>query len=247
MLISIIVPTLNAAKSLPVMLRQLSERTDVELLVVDGGSTDGTIEIAQSFTPYVFLSQPGQARQLNTGARHATGDILLFLPADTFLLPLALDDFQRRIVGTGAVGGAFDLNIDSGHWLYRWTARLSNRYARFFRSPDDAQGLFVWRQVFNTLGGFPNLPIFSDVAFVRKLRRAGRLAFLRGGLVTSTRRWATHGLVKTTLVNWILRLLYRLWISPRVLRQLDDHWLPPVVSVGSTRQSARAAVRSSND
>ena len=104
MLISIIVPTLNAAKSLPVMLRQLSERTDVELLVVDGGSTDGTIEIAQSFTPYVFLSQPGQARQLNTGARHATGDILLFLPADTFLLPLALDDFQRRIVGTGAVG-----------------------------------------------------------------------------------------------------------------------------------------------
>src|ERR1041385_5447503 len=113
MLISIIVPTLNEETNLPVTLRQLSQRPDVELLVVDGGSMDQTVKIAQRFTPYVFVSHPGRAQQMNAGARHATGDILLFLHADTFLLPGALDELQRRIPGDGAVGGAFDLNIDS--------------------------------------------------------------------------------------------------------------------------------------
>ena len=96
MLISIIVPTLNEEANLPLTLRQLAQRSDVELIVVDGGSTDQTVKIALQYTPYVFVTPAGRAEQMNLGGRHATGDILLFLNADTFLLPGALDELHRR-------------------------------------------------------------------------------------------------------------------------------------------------------
>src|SRR5947207_14943372 len=148
MLISIIIPTLNEAANLPTTLRPLAERSDVELIVVDGGSTDRTAEVAQAFTPYVFVTCPGRARQMNVGARHATGDILVFLHADTFLLPGALDELQRRIIGDGAVGGAFDLHIDSRRSLCQFVARVASRRSRWLHLPYGDQGIFVWRQVF---------------------------------------------------------------------------------------------------
>jgi rSAM/selenodomain-associated transferase 2 len=225
MLISVIIPTLNEEANLPVTLRQLAERSDVELIVVDGGSSDRTVEIAQVFTPYVFVTRPGRATQMNVGARHATGDILLFLHADTFLLPGALDELQRRIIGDGAVAGAFDLHIDSPKRLCKFIAKVSSRRSRLFRLPYGDQGLFVWRQVFEALEGFPDVPIMEDVAFVRKLRRAGRLTFIRTGLLTSGRRWNANGVVKTTLVNWWVTFLFFLRVRPRTLRQIYDRWL----------------------
>src|SRR5262249_530723 len=123
MLISIIIPTLNEEANLPVTLRQLAARSDVELIVVDGGSTDRSVEIAQQFTSFVFVTEACRASQMNLGARHATGDILLFLHADTFMLPGALDELQRRLVGSGAVGGAFDLHIDSPRRLCKFIAK----------------------------------------------------------------------------------------------------------------------------
>ena len=225
MLISIIEPTLNEETNLPVTLRQLAQRTDVELIVVDGGSTDRTVEVAQAFTSYVFITAPSRARQMNDGARHATGDILVFLHADTFLLPGALDELQRRLTGDGAVGGAFDLNIDSPKKRFQFIARAASRQARFLRLPAGNQALFVWRQVFEALGGFPDLAIMEDVAFSARLRRAGRLTFIRTGLVTSARRWVANGVWKTTFVNWLVTGLYLLHVPSRHLRRVYDRWL----------------------
>ena len=225
MLISVIIPTLNEEVSLPITLRQLADHPDVELIVVDGGSTDRTVEVAQQFTSYVFVSRPGRARQMNVGARHATGDILLFLHADAFLLPGALDDIQRRIIGDGAVGGAFDLHVDSGRRLCQVAARLASHRARWLRLPGGDQGIFVWRQVFGALGGFPEIPMMEDVSFARRLRRAGRLTFLPFGLVASGRRWNANGVFRTMLVNWWVTTLFFLGIPPRQLRRIHDGWL----------------------
>jgi rSAM/selenodomain-associated transferase 2 len=225
MLISVIVPTLNEESNLPVTLRQLSQRSDVELIVVDGGSTDRTVAIAEQFTPYVFRTEASRARQMNTGARHATGDILLFLHADTFLLPGALDELQRRIIGDGAVGGAFDLSIDSPRRVLWMMGRLTSRWARVWRRPVGAQAIFCWRQVFEVLGGYPDQPILEDVAFARRLGTAGRLTFLRTGLVTSARRWQVNGICKTALVHGWVGVLYRLGVAPARLRRLADAWL----------------------
>lgn len=204
---------------------RLAAHRDVELIVVDGGSTDRSAAIARQFTPYVFIGPAGRATQLNTGARHATGDILLFLPADSFLLRGALEELKRRIIGDGAIGGAFDLQFDTRHWLYRHLATASNHRARLLRRPRGDQGLFVWRQVFELLGRFPEIPILEDVAFVRRLRRAGRLTFLRSGLLTSARRWEVQGPLKTALVNAWVSFLFTLRIPPRHLRRIHDGWL----------------------
>lgn len=251
MLISVIVPTLNEETNLPVTLRQLAQRPDVELIVVDGGSTDKTMAVACRYTPYVFLTAPGRARQMNEGARHATGDILLFLHADTFLLPGALDELQRRITGDGAVGGAFDLHIDSPRRLIHWIARATSRRARWFGTPYGDQAIFCWRQVFEEVNGYPDIPIMEDIALARRLRRVGRLTFLRTGLVTSARRWIANGTIKTTIVHQLIKTLYVLRVPPRHLHRLYLRWLPQSaagrarVSAGSTRQSPSATGQSS--
>lgn len=225
MLISVIIPTLNEEIHLPVTLRQLAVHPDVELLVVDGGSTDRTVEIAQRFTPYVFVTSANRAEQMNLGARHATGDILLFLHADSFLLPGALEEIQRRIIGDGAVGGAFDLNIDSPRRLCRFVARISSRRSRALKLPYGDQGIFVWRQVFEVLGGFPRILIMEDIAFACRLRRAGRVTFIPSGLISSGRRWDANGVLKTTFVSWWVMMLYFLRVPPHRLRRIYDGWL----------------------
>jgi rSAM/selenodomain-associated transferase 2 len=238
MLITVIIPTLNEEANLSATLRQLTDRSDVELIVVDGGSIDRTVAIAQQFTPFVFVTRAGRALQMNLGARHATGDILLFLHADTFLLPGALDDLQRRIVGDGAVGGAFDPNIDSPRRMCKLVAKVASWRSRLLRLPYGNQGIFVWRQVFDALGGFPDIAIMEDIAFARRLRRAGRLTFLASGLIASGRRWNANGVLKTTFVNWWVTLLLFLRVSPQYLRGFYDRWL---VS-GKTRRGMLAPI-----
>lgn len=227
MLVSVIIPTLNDAALLPQTLRPLAGHPHVELIVVDGGSMDASVTTALQFTPFVFVCAAGRAARMNLGARHATGDILLFLLPGMRLVPGAIEAMQRRLVGAGAVGGAFDWQVDSLRWIERWLVRLVSRRARVAQLPRAEQGLFVWRQVFELLGGFPDLPILEDLAFARRLRRVGRLTFLPHGLISSAHRWQEHGLVKTLLVNAWVQLLYTLGVPPVQLRRISDGWLPP--------------------
>lgn len=235
-LISVIVPTLNNEAHLPVTLRQLADQPDVELIIVDGGSRDLSVEIAQQATPYVFVSPPNRARQLNEGARHATGDILLFLHPGSFLLPGALLEIQRRMIAASAVGGAFDLHFDSPRKIFRLLGRSYSARARFWRLPRDEQGLFVWRQVFQKIRGFPDVPILEGMAFARRLRRAGRLTFIREGLVASAHRWNAHGPLKTALVDAWLNTLAMIGVPPRQLRRAYDGWMGGSVLVDDINQ-----------
>jgi len=225
MLISVIVPTFNDQAHLPVTLRQLADQQDIELIVVDGGSDDLSADIARQITPYVFITQPNRARQLNEGARHATGDILLFLHPGSFLLPGALLEIQRRMIAASAVGGAFDFHFDSPRRIFRTLERSYSRRARFWRLPREEQGVFVWRQVFQRVGGFPDAPILEGMAFGRRLRNAGRLTFIREGLVASAHRWNTHGPIKTMLVDTWLNVLAAIGVPARQLRRVYDSWM----------------------
>jgi rSAM/selenodomain-associated transferase 2 len=240
-LISVIVPTLNHEAQLPVTLRQLADQPDVELIVVDGGSHDLSVEIAQQFTPYVFVSPPHRARQLNEGARHATGDILLFLHPGSFLLPGALLEIQRRMIAASAAGGAFDLHMDSRRRLCRLLARMNNAWVRLFRRPRGEQGIFVWRQVFEQVSGFPDVPIREDVGLIQRIRRVGRLTFIREGLIASARRWHEHGPLKTAAVDAWIGFLAMLGVSARELRRIHDGWMRGSVLVDHVNEGAQPA------
>ena len=225
MVVSIIVPTFNEESHLFKLLSEICGWLDLELNVVDGGSLDNTLEVAKKYTRLVFSSPLGRACQMNLGARHASGDILFFLHADTKLDNGAIHEIQHRMVSGDIVGGAFDLHIDHAGIAENFIARISSLRSRLLRLPYGDQGVFVKRSVFESIGGYPEIPIMEDVAFARKLRRQGKLVFLKTGLVTSGRRWAENGVVKTTLVNWMITFLFFIRVNPQLLRSYYDQLL----------------------
>jgi rSAM/selenodomain-associated transferase 2 len=217
--ISVIVPTLNEQDHLPATLRGVTLAPGDELIVVDGGSTDQTVAIARQFTARILHSQRGRAMQMNWGARHAQGDILLFLHADT-LLPAAGLEAVRRALQAGAVGGAFRLAIMPPTPALRLVAWGTNLRARFGQLPYGDQALFMPRQVFESLGGYDEIPFMEDVRLVQALRKRGRLTLLPQAVHTSGRRWQRDGVLYTTVRNTVLITLYFWGVPPEKLQ----HW-----------------------
>jgi rSAM/selenodomain-associated transferase 2 len=216
--ISVIVPTLNEQDHLPATLRGVTLAPGDELIVVDGGSTDQTVAIAQQFTSQVLRSRRGRAVQMNWGARHAQGDILLFLHADT-RLPAGGLEAVRRALRDGAVGGAFRLAIMPPTPALRLVAWGTNLRAHFGQLPYGDQALFMPRQVFEAVGGYDDIPFMEDVRMVQALRKCGRLMILPQVVHTSGRRWQRDGVFYTTVRNTVLITLYFWGVPPEKLQR----------------------------
>jgi rSAM/selenodomain-associated transferase 2 len=217
--ISVIVPVLNEEKSIAATLAALLELAPHEIVVVDGGSADRTREIAAQFPLKVISSERGRGRQMNRGAGVACGEVLLFLHADTRLPSTAFDDIGAALADRDYLGGRFDVELAGRHWLLPLVGRMISYRSRLSKVGTGDQALFVRREIFQRMGGFPEIPLMEDIAFCQALKRLGSVACLRSRVVTSGRRWEMDGVGRTILRMWILKLLYFAGVSPARLKQ----------------------------
>ncbi|HZM37099.1 MAG TPA: TIGR04283 family arsenosugar biosynthesis glycosyltransferase [Burkholderiales bacterium] len=217
--LSVIVPALNEARGIGEALSALTplRGRGHEVIVVDGGSADGTREIAQGLADAAIVAPRGRASQMNAGARAARGDALVFLHADT-RLPSRGDEAILESLRTHA-WGRFDVEIEGRHPLLPLIARAMNLRSRLTGIATGDQAIFVRRDAFE---GFPEIPLMEDVAFSKAMKRRGWPACLGSRVVTSGRRWEARGVVRTVLLMWRLRLLYFLGVPPdRLARRYE--------------------------
>jgi rSAM/selenodomain-associated transferase 2 len=219
---SIIMPVLNEEDILEQQLNHLVRQcshSESELLIVDGGSTDRTIEIAQSFG--IVISSPrGRATQLNAGAAVATGEVLLFLHADTLLPDDAFRAIEHAFTTREVVGGAFQICFNCDQWPYRLVALSTNLRSRIRKIFTGDQAYFVRTTSFKAIGGFPDQPLMEDLEIITRLAKIGKVVLLPQYVTTSARRHEKMGLVPSILFMWYLRTLYRFGASPAQLQRM---------------------------
>ena len=222
-MISVILPIYHEEASIGGTLQRLKEQAgSYEVIVVDGGSEDQSLEVARScaqqFPQWQVLSaQKGRANQMNVGVREAKGDILLFLHADCWLEKGTLTAIEEAMQKENVVGGCLTQKIEASHPYYRWLELTGNIRARLFRIFYGDQAIFIRREIFDKIEGYPPIPLFEDLAFSRRLRREGKTAVLSKQVVTSPRRWERKGMLRGSLQNLFILFLYGLGISPQRL------------------------------
>lgn len=212
--VSIIIPALDEAPGIGLAVDRAWATGAGEVIVVDGGSRDGTAELARAAGGAVIASVRGRGVQQNAGARQATGDVLLFLHADTWLDPDGLRQLDEALAAQRIACGAFSQRIEADGAAYRLIERGNAWRARWRGLPYGDQGIFVRRELFERLGGFPEAPLLEDLLFMKRLRRESRPVVLPGPLYVSPRRWQKHGLLRQTARNWLLLAAAGLGVSP---------------------------------
>ena len=214
---SLIVPTLNEASSISAGLAALQPLRDrAEIIVADGGSSDNTVTLAEKWADRVVRSPKGRARQMNLGAKLATGDVLIFLHADTFLPPDALDRIERQLETSGD-WGRFDIQLSGNHFMFKIIAQLMNWRSRLTGIATGDQALFVTKKAFVSAGGFPDIALMEDIALSKALKKISPPVCLKTKVVSSSRKWQQHGIIRTILLMWSLRLQYFFGADPDVL------------------------------
>jgi rSAM/selenodomain-associated transferase 2 len=221
--LSVVVPVLNEAALLEASLARLEplRRSGADLIVADGGSSDGSAALARAYADRVIEAPRGRARQMNAGAAVARGDVLLFLHADC-----ALPEAADRLIVSALVGGRrwgrFDVALRGRHPLLPLIAALMNARSRLTGICTGDQALFVRREAFLACGGFPDIALMEDIALSKALKRLGRPACLRARVTASGRRWDERGALRTILLMWRLRLAYFLGADPGRLATLYE-------------------------
>ena len=216
--ISVIIPTLNEAATIGETLRRVRSSGSCEVIVVDGGSDDGTPELARPQADLVLSAGHGRATQMNVGARAASGQVLLFLHADTVLPPDFPALLENALRNPRVVGGRFDVRLDTEGRLFRIIETLMNLRSRLSRIATGDQAIFVRSRTFRELGGYREAELMEDLELSYRLKRQGELACLRERVVTSARRWQRDGIVRTIVLMWLLRFLYFIGVSPSYLK-----------------------------
>lgn len=218
--IAIVVPVLNEAEFLHAVLSQLKGIAANEVIFVDGGSTDGTDDLLRASGVQWVSSLAGRAAQMNCGASKTKSDILLFVHVDTAINSSHIEAIRHAMRDEKIAGGRFDVHLSGTHPMFRVIEYMMNLRSRLTKISTGDQAIFVRRKVFERLGGFPDQPLLEDVEFSRKIKCAGRLASLRQCVETSSRRWEQHGVLRTIVLMWWLRLRYWMGADPARLWRL---------------------------
>jgi rSAM/selenodomain-associated transferase 2 len=212
--VSVIIPALNEAETIRQAIDSAWQAGAAEVIVADGGSSDGTFEIVEACNCQLVRSAPGRAVQQNAGADQARGDVLLFLHADNRLADSAVSQIEAALKRKQVLGGAFRQRIDASGFLYRCLEWGNAARVRCFGLPYGDQAIFLRREIFYELGRFPEVRLMEDVKLMQKLRRRARPVLLPGPMYVSPRRWQRHGVIRQTLRNWSLLAAFICGVSP---------------------------------
>jgi rSAM/selenodomain-associated transferase 2 len=218
---SIIIPVLNEVSRINLLIDHLVSQDPqgrTEIIVVDGDARGGTINAIENDRIIKLTAPKGRAVQMNVGAEHARGDILIFLHADSRLPPNALGKVANVLENGKYLAGAFDLAIDSDRLLLKYIGARARLRSRLNRIPYGDQAIFMRKAYFHEIGRFKEIPLMEDIDLMRRIKRRGdRIFILPDRVKTSPRQWEKHGIVRTTLMNQVLVALYYLGVSPHRL------------------------------
>lgn len=221
MKISVVIPVLHEGRQIRGILRSLISvgwAASYEVIVVDGDPSGETIKQIRDPGIITMTAGRGRARQMNAGAAKASGDILLFLHADTLLPEGAFVKITDALANGCFIGGAFDLGIKNRRWIFRLISRCASWKHRLTRVPYGDQAIFILRSYFEELGGYPDIPLMEDVELMKRVKRKGwRIIILRDAVKTSARKWEKDGVVYTVVRNWILQALYLMGLPAELL------------------------------
>jgi rSAM/selenodomain-associated transferase 2 len=219
--VSVIVPVLNEAQLLGDFLRQVRKvSSDLEIIVVDGGSCDGSISIAEGLADQVIVAPRGRASQMNAGAEIARGSVFWFLHADLNVPPASVERILAALADPGIAGGCFRLRYPRREWIYRVSDSLGNAGVRLFGFALGDHGIFCRREAFTAAGGYPDVPILEDAELCRRLRSTGRMQQLREAIVSDPRTFEKCGRYRTTAVYFLILALYVIAVRIRWLNKI---------------------------
>lgn len=217
-MISVIIPVINEEKVIEKTLEELKDTRGIEAIVVDGGSTDRTAQIVNKSSLKFVQTIKCRSQQMNEGAKIAEGDILFFLHADCKVEKNVFDTI-KQCIKEGYIGGCLSQKIDSQSVIFRLIEASGNIRAKLTRVFYGDQGIFVRKDIFDTLKGFEDVELLEDVIFSKKMKKAGKTCCLNEKILVSPRRWQKQGIIKTSVINWIVSLGFILGKDPSYLKR----------------------------